>query len=99
MAEAHRLNRETVSSVGVIMGRTLPFVTGNTTIKTFRHALALDEVCASLYIATGVIADRVDSTASSSCPTSTTETPRSSQPPKRLPCRQMTWVLAPPQKQ
>ncbi|RDX42628.1 hypothetical protein OH76DRAFT_1410973 [Lentinus brumalis] len=34
---------ETVSSVGVIMGRTLPFVTGNTTIKTFRHALALDE--------------------------------------------------------
>ncbi|KAI0699326.1 hypothetical protein C8T65DRAFT_659921 [Cerioporus squamosus] len=34
---------ETVASVGVIMGRTLPFVTGNTTIKTFRHALALDE--------------------------------------------------------
>ncbi|KAI0755060.1 hypothetical protein C8Q80DRAFT_407644 [Daedaleopsis nitida] len=34
---------ETVSSVGVIMGRTLPFTTSNTTIKTFRHALSLDE--------------------------------------------------------
>ncbi len=99
MAEAHSVNRETVSSVGVIMGRTLPFVTGNTTIKTFRHALALDEVCASLYITTDVIADRVDSTASSSCPTSTTETPRSSRPPRRLQCKHMTWVLVPPQKQ
>ncbi|KAI0333677.1 hypothetical protein GY45DRAFT_1244065 [Cubamyces sp. BRFM 1775] len=34
---------ETVSSVGVLMTRTLPFTTANTTIKTFRHALALDE--------------------------------------------------------
>ncbi|KAI1793368.1 hypothetical protein LXA43DRAFT_972022 [Ganoderma leucocontextum] len=34
---------ETVASVGVIMGRTLPFTAANTTIKTFRHALSLDE--------------------------------------------------------
>ncbi|KAH9891558.1 hypothetical protein C8Q73DRAFT_650292 [Cubamyces lactineus] len=34
---------ETVSSVGVLMTRTLPFTTANTTVKTFRHALALDE--------------------------------------------------------
>ncbi|KAI0712063.1 hypothetical protein C8Q76DRAFT_733337 [Earliella scabrosa] len=34
---------ETVASVGVIMGRSLPFTTSNTTIKTFRHALSLDE--------------------------------------------------------
>ncbi|KAF8073979.1 hypothetical protein FPV67DRAFT_1739295 [Lyophyllum atratum] len=34
---------DTVSSVGVIMGRTLPFTNSNKTIKTFRHALALDE--------------------------------------------------------
>ncbi|KAI9058264.1 hypothetical protein FKP32DRAFT_1688725 [Trametes sanguinea] len=34
---------ETVSSVGVLMTRTLPFTTANTTIKRFRHALALDE--------------------------------------------------------
>ena len=38
-------HRDTVSSVGVIMTRTLPFTTANTTIKTFRHALSLDEVC------------------------------------------------------
>lgn len=36
--------RDTVASVGVIMGRTLPFVNSNKAIKTFRHALALDEV-------------------------------------------------------
>jgi len=34
---------ETVSSVGVISGKTLPFTTANQTIKVFRHALALDE--------------------------------------------------------
>ncbi|OSD07307.1 hypothetical protein PYCCODRAFT_1463594 [Trametes coccinea BRFM310] len=34
---------ETVSSVGVLMTRTLPFTTANTTIKRFRHALSLDE--------------------------------------------------------
>ncbi|KAL0961461.1 hypothetical protein HGRIS_006406 [Hohenbuehelia grisea] len=34
---------DTVSSVGVIMGKTLPFTNSNTAIKTFRHALALDE--------------------------------------------------------
>ncbi|KAJ2923950.1 hypothetical protein H1R20_g13152, partial [Candolleomyces eurysporus] len=34
---------DTVASVGVIMKRTLPFTNSNTSIKTFRHALALDE--------------------------------------------------------
>ncbi len=33
-----------MASVGVIMERSLPFTTSNTTIKTFRHALSLDEV-------------------------------------------------------
>ncbi|KAF9443235.1 hypothetical protein P691DRAFT_738143 [Macrolepiota fuliginosa MF-IS2] len=34
---------DTVASVGLVMGRTLPFVSSNTSIKTFRHALSLDE--------------------------------------------------------
>ncbi|KAF9560892.1 hypothetical protein CPC08DRAFT_459719 [Agrocybe pediades] len=34
---------DTVASVGVIMGRTLPFTNSNRAIKTFRHALSLDE--------------------------------------------------------
>jgi len=34
---------DTVASVGVIMGKTLPFVGVNSTIKTFRQAIALDE--------------------------------------------------------
>ncbi|KAI0032570.1 hypothetical protein K488DRAFT_49576 [Vararia minispora EC-137] len=34
---------DTVSSVGVIVGPTLPFVQTNNTIRTFRHALSLDE--------------------------------------------------------
>jgi len=34
---------DTVASVGVIMGRTLPFTNSNSSIKTFRHALSLDE--------------------------------------------------------
>jgi len=34
---------DTVASVGVIMGKTLPFVGVNSTIRVFRHALALDE--------------------------------------------------------
>ncbi|KAG8980681.1 hypothetical protein FRB90_007544, partial [Tulasnella sp. 427] len=34
---------DTVSSVGVLWPRHLPFSSANTTIKTFRHALALDE--------------------------------------------------------
>ncbi|TFK52162.1 hypothetical protein OE88DRAFT_1711915 [Heliocybe sulcata] len=34
---------ETVASVGVVVGKALPFTTSNTTIKTFRHALSLDE--------------------------------------------------------
>ncbi|KAI0271808.1 hypothetical protein BGY98DRAFT_1091085 [Russula aff. rugulosa BPL654] len=34
---------DTVGSVGVIMGRSLPFVDVNTTIRVFRQALSLDE--------------------------------------------------------
>ncbi|KAH8104636.1 hypothetical protein BXZ70DRAFT_600191 [Cristinia sonorae] len=34
---------DTVASVGVLLTRNLPFTTANTTIKTFRHALSLDE--------------------------------------------------------
>ncbi|KAG6835925.1 hypothetical protein H0H93_013260, partial [Arthromyces matolae] len=34
---------DTVASVGIIAGRTLPFTNSNKAIKTFRHALALDE--------------------------------------------------------
>ncbi|KAK1221590.1 hypothetical protein PQX77_015603 [Marasmius sp. AFHP31] len=34
---------DTVSSVGVVMTRSLPFTNSNTSIRTFRHALALDE--------------------------------------------------------
>ncbi|EAU86139.2 hypothetical protein CC1G_03350 [Coprinopsis cinerea okayama7 len=34
---------DTVASVGVIMGKTLPFTNSNSSITTFRHALALDE--------------------------------------------------------
>ena len=41
----HFLHRDTVASVGVIMGKTLPFTNSNNSIKTFRHALSLDEVC------------------------------------------------------
>jgi uncharacterized protein (DUF2235 family) len=37
--------RDTVASVGILNRRTLPFVGGNNTIKVFRHALSLDEVC------------------------------------------------------
>ena len=35
-------NRDTVNSVGVIPHR-LPFTTSNTMVRTFRHAIALDE--------------------------------------------------------
>lgn len=34
---------DTVASVGVIMSKTLPFTNSNNSIKTFRHALSLDE--------------------------------------------------------
>ncbi|KAF9525476.1 hypothetical protein CPB83DRAFT_859308 [Crepidotus variabilis] len=34
---------DTVASVGVMMGRTLPFTNANRSIKTVRHALSLDE--------------------------------------------------------
>ncbi|KAJ7490441.1 hypothetical protein FB451DRAFT_1023007 [Mycena latifolia] len=34
---------DTVASVGVLMGRSLPFTSTNDSIKTFRHAVSLDE--------------------------------------------------------
>ncbi|KAI0045411.1 hypothetical protein FA95DRAFT_1583363 [Auriscalpium vulgare] len=34
---------DTVASVGLVLARTLPFVSMNSNIKTFRHGLALDE--------------------------------------------------------
>jgi len=34
---------DTVASVGILMAKTLPFTNSNTSIKTFRHALSLDE--------------------------------------------------------
>ncbi|THH16718.1 hypothetical protein EW146_g3969 [Bondarzewia mesenterica] len=34
---------DTVASVGIIMTKSLPFVSTNTAIRTFRHALSLDE--------------------------------------------------------
>jgi len=34
---------ETVSSVGIVMGRSLPFTSANSSVKTFRHAVSLDE--------------------------------------------------------
>lgn len=37
-----KLSRDTVNSVGLIPRR-LPFTTSNTIVKTFRHAIALDE--------------------------------------------------------
>lgn len=37
--------RDTVASVGVLVSPALPFTNSNSTIKTFRHALSLDEVC------------------------------------------------------
>lgn len=35
--------RDTVSSVGDVIPTTLPFTRSNTSIRVFRHALALDE--------------------------------------------------------
>ena len=43
-SNCHDPYRDTVASVGMLMSKTLPFTTANTTIKTFRHALSLDEV-------------------------------------------------------
>jgi len=37
--------RDTVGSVGILNRRTLPFVGANNTIRVFRQALSLDEVC------------------------------------------------------
>ena len=35
--------RDTVSSLGAIRGRSLPVTTASTNVRTFRHALSLDE--------------------------------------------------------
>ena len=35
---------DTVASVGVVLKKNLPFTTANSAVKTFRHALSLDEV-------------------------------------------------------
>lgn len=37
-------SRDTVASVGILWSRSLPFTNSNSAIKTFRHALSLDEV-------------------------------------------------------
>ena len=36
--------RDTVQSTGILVSRKLPFTNSNTAIRTFRHALSLDEV-------------------------------------------------------
>jgi hypothetical protein len=40
-------DRDTVASVGFLVGYKLPFVSVNTTIRWFRQVLALDEVSTS----------------------------------------------------
>lgn len=65
--------RDTVASVGSLVSKTLPFVANNTTIKTFRHALALDEVHCQLGFKIRQLADVLcHSTAPSSALISTT---------------------------
>jgi hypothetical protein len=39
------IGRDTVASVGLMISPSLPFVDENTTIRVFRQALSLDEVC------------------------------------------------------
>lgn len=48
------INRDTVASVGALVSRSLPFVNVNTTIRVFRHALSLDEVCNRHYLVLSV---------------------------------------------
>jgi len=46
IAKMSKLNswvRDTVASVGIVTGRTLPYTRSNKSVKTFRHALSLDE--------------------------------------------------------
>lgn len=76
--------RDTVASVGVLTGRSLPFTTTNTTIKTFRHALSLDEVSHPMCeIKSVCLILPFYSIGSSSCPTCTiAQLPPSSQPRK-----------------
>jgi len=47
-----------VASVGLLTSRSLPFVTANSAIKVFRHALSLDEVCQILFSLVTNCADR-----------------------------------------
>lgn len=51
--------RDTVASVGLLAGRSLPFVTTNNAIKTFRHALSLDEVSQNLFTLVKNCVDRL----------------------------------------
>jgi hypothetical protein len=41
------INRDTVASIGLVVPQSLPLVSveANTTIRVFRQALSLDEVC------------------------------------------------------
>jgi len=39
------VHRDTVASVGLVIGRSLPFVDSNSAIRVFRQGLSLDEVC------------------------------------------------------
>lgn len=54
--------RDTVDSVGILWGRTLPFTAGNKAIRVFRHALALDEVSLTDYDASAVTYALIGST-------------------------------------
>lgn len=47
-----------MASVGLLASRSLPFVTTNSGIKVFRHALSLDEVCQILFSSITNGADR-----------------------------------------
>jgi hypothetical protein len=39
------INRDTISTVGLIMSRSLPSLEPSSSIRVFRHAVSLDEVC------------------------------------------------------
>jgi uncharacterized protein (DUF2235 family) len=52
MQSAAIRHRDTVESVGILWSRSLPFTNSNTAIKTFRHALSLDEVSSLIRVQT-----------------------------------------------
>ncbi|GAA5932959.1 hypothetical protein JCM3775_005276 [Rhodotorula graminis] len=51
---------DTVASVGAVIPRTLPFASGASYIRTFRHALALDEARARYYPQPWIYEDALD---------------------------------------